>query len=80
LISTGQPKKEFLDTAIRHVLMRQGVLGLKVQIMSDVRKEMPNGTIKLMPDVIDIHEPKDHRTEPQTPSVLTAGSGNMQQQ
>merc|ERR1712083_753150 len=41
LISTGQPKREFLDTAIRHVLMRQGVLGLKVQIMADVKKVMP---------------------------------------
>merc|ERR1711862_823249 len=44
LISTGQPKREFLDTAIRHVLMRQGVLGLKVQIMADVKKVMPNDT------------------------------------
>jgi len=30
LISTGAPKKEFVDCATRHVLMRQGVLGLKV--------------------------------------------------
>jgi len=33
LISTGQPKFEFVDTAMRHVNMRQGVLGLKVKIM-----------------------------------------------
>jgi small subunit ribosomal protein S3e len=59
LISTGQPRKEFIDTAIRHVLMRQGVLGLKVQIMGDVKRVMPNGTVKLMPDFIQIHEPKD---------------------
>merc|ERR1711934_1304600 len=59
LISTGQPKKEFIDTAIRHVLMRQGVLGLKVQIMGDVKKKMPNGEMKLMPDYIQIHDPKD---------------------
>merc|ERR1711934_665376 len=54
LISTGQPKKEFIDTAIRHVHMRQGVLGLKVQIMADVKKKLPNGTMKLMPDFIEI--------------------------
>ena len=30
LISTGQPKKTYIDTATRNVLMRQGVLGLQV--------------------------------------------------
>ena len=74
LISTGQPKKEFLDTAIRHVLMRQGVLGLKVQIMGDVKKKMPNGTIKLMPDFIEIHEPKDEAPI-DVPTVYSHGTG-----
>merc|ERR1712170_178643 len=74
LISTGQPKREFLDTAIRHVLMRQGVLGLKVQIMADVKKVMPNDTVKLMPDYIQIHEPKDDgRNQVSGPQVIQAG-------
>lgn len=74
MISTGQPKKEFIDTAIRHVLMRQGVLGLKVQIMADVKKKLPNGTTKLMPDFIEIHDPKD---EPQDiePKVFSHNAG-----
>merc|ERR1712160_142201 len=29
-ISTGQPKKDFIDLAVRHVELRQGILGLKV--------------------------------------------------
>merc|ERR1712130_267664 len=33
MIKTGQPVKEYVDVAIRHVLMRQGVLGIKVSIM-----------------------------------------------
>ena len=74
LISTGQPKREFIDTAIRHVLMRQGVLGLKVQIMGDVKKTMPNGTVKLMPDYIQIHEPKDENKYSDGPQVI--GSSN----
>merc|ERR1712160_119314 len=32
-ISTGQPKKDFIDLAVRHVELRQGILGLKVKIM-----------------------------------------------
>merc|ERR1711939_534546 len=58
LISTGQPKKEFIDTAIRHVNMRQGVLGLKVMIMADVKKGKGEN-LKLMPDYIEIRDPKD---------------------
>merc|ERR1711912_88401 len=33
MISSGAPKVEYIDTAVRHVLMRQGTLGLKVKIM-----------------------------------------------
>merc|ERR1712176_1203754 len=33
LISTGEPKNLYLAEATRHVLMRQGVLGIKVRIM-----------------------------------------------
>merc|ERR1712083_450737 len=75
LISTGQPKREFIDTAIRHVLMRQGVLGLKVQIMADVKREMPDGRFKLMPDFIEIHDPKDDGRGVETPTVYSHGAG-----
>merc|ERR1719213_1134102 len=33
LISTGDPKTHYIQEAVRHVLMRQGVLGVKVRIM-----------------------------------------------
>merc|ERR1712195_295706 len=67
LISTGQPQKEFIDTAIRHVLMRQGVLGLKVQIMGDVKKKMPDG--------IEIHDPKDDGNDTGVAKVISYGAG-----
>ncbi|KAJ6411698.1 hypothetical protein OIU84_008304 [Salix udensis] len=35
MISSGQPVKECIDSAVRHVLLRQGVLGIKVKIMLD---------------------------------------------
>ena len=58
-ISTGQPKNDFIDIAIRHVNMRQGVLGLKVKIMMALERKDKKGEIKVMPDYIKIHEPKD---------------------
>merc|ERR1711937_509215 len=33
MIHSGQPVNDFIDTATRHVLLRQGVLGIKVKIM-----------------------------------------------
>merc|ERR1712097_190462 len=33
LISTGEPKKHYIAQAIRHVAMRQGMVGIKVTIM-----------------------------------------------
>jgi len=49
---------------MRHVNMRQGVLGLKVKIMETLeRKRGKDATTKVMPDFIRIHAPKeDHET------------------
>lgn len=33
MIKSGQPTIDYVDKAVRHVLMRQGVLGVKVKIM-----------------------------------------------
>jgi len=33
LISTGEPKKHYVDESVRHVAMRQGMMGIKVKIM-----------------------------------------------
>merc|ERR1712195_239664 len=64
-ISTGRPKNEFIDVAIRHVNMRQGVLGLKVKIMMALERKAKGGRgeMKVMPDYIKIHEPKDDERE-----------------
>jgi small subunit ribosomal protein S3e len=72
MVSTGQPKLEFIDEAIRHVELRQGVLGVKVKIMMDHEKATGKYR-KIMPDFVKIHEPKDDRVE-EKPYVHTAGS------
>ena len=76
-ISTGQPKKEFIDTAIRHVNMRQGVLGLKVKIMMSLERKVGKDT-KVMPDFIKIHDPKDDDRDI-VPGVLYAQQRGDQQ-
>ncbi|KAG5437136.1 hypothetical protein PCANB_001112 [Pneumocystis canis] len=53
MIHSGQPSRDFIDSATRHVLLRQGVLGVKVKIMLN---EMI--TRKPLPDSVIIIEPK----------------------
>lgn len=57
MIHSGQPANDFIDIAIRHVLMRQGVLGIKIKIMRDpaANKTGP----KSLPDAVTISEAKD---------------------
>ncbi|KAF2773038.1 hypothetical protein EJ03DRAFT_380292 [Teratosphaeria nubilosa] len=65
MIHSGQPAKDFIDSATRHVLLRQGVLGIKVKIMrassspSDPSGEKAGG--KGLPDSVTIIEPKEEQ-------------------
>ncbi len=61
LISTGQPKKDFIDEAHRHVHMRQGVLGIRVRIFVDNTNRGGKGEGKVLPDNVKIHEPKEDK-------------------
>lgn len=70
IVSTGQPKLDFVDVACRHVELRQGILGVKVKIMQDTEKAVGKYK-KIMPDVVKIHEPKDE-THDIKPDVLSA--------
>ncbi|KAG5519324.1 hypothetical protein PMAC_001949 [Pneumocystis sp. 'macacae'] len=52
MIHSGQPSRDFIDSATRHVLLRQGVLGVKVKIMlneSITRKSLPDSVLVIEP-------------------------------
>merc|ERR1711907_200802 len=73
-VSTGQPKHDFIDKAIRHVELRQGMLGLKVKIMQAI--EIGTGANRvIMPDVIKIMDPKDDDAKDITPQVVSNQQG-----
>ena len=61
LISTGQPKRDFIDEAKRHVHMRQGVLGIRVRIFVDTQTSTSGDQQKVLPDNVQITEPKEDR-------------------
>lgn len=62
MIHSGDPCNDYVDTATRHVLLRQGVLGIKVKIMLPWD---PNGKIgpkKPLPDNVSVVEPKEEES------------------
>merc|ERR1711893_89258 len=63
-VSTGQPKYDFIDKAVRSVELRQGVLGLKVKIMQGTSFKIGKKE-KVMPDFVKIEEPKDDNDDAQ---------------
>tara|TARA_B110000285_G_C14949894_1_gene526224 strand:+ start:119 stop:859 length:741 start_codon:yes stop_codon:yes gene_type:complete len=82
LISTGEPKKDFVDSAVRHCLMRAGAIGIKIQIMQAVERKVGKNTV-VMPDFIKIFDPKDEDINKIVPAVEFAQrnrGGEEQQQ
>jgi small subunit ribosomal protein S3e len=59
MIKTGDAERIYVDKATRHVLMRQGVLGVKVAIMKPHDPTGRNGPKNPLSDIITIIEPKE---------------------
>lgn len=59
MIHSGQPARDFIDSATRHVLLRQGVLGIKVKIMRGSDPEGKSGPQKSLPDTVTVIDPKE---------------------
>ena len=64
MIHSGQPAHDYIDYAVRHVLLRQGVLGIKVKIMQAWDPSGKNGPKKPLPDLVTILEPKEEAPIP----------------
>merc|ERR1712023_245381 len=59
MIKAGNPCRNFIDSAVRHVLLRQGVLGIKVNIMLPHDPQGKMGPKTPMPDKVEVFEPKE---------------------
>lgn len=82
MIHSGQPVNDFIDTATRHVLLRQGVLGVKVKIMKGSDPEGRSGVNKILPDAVTIIEPKPEKPveQPSTEDFSRPAQVPQQQQ
>merc|ERR1712062_791201 len=83
MIHSGDPVNEYVDMACRHVLLRQGVLGIKVKIMLPWDPSSKIGPKRPLPDHISIVEPKEEEIPSQPiseqkggkPTDVTAAAG-----
>jgi len=58
-VSTGQPKIDFISSAVRHVKLKQGIIGVQVKIMLPEIVDLSAGAVKRLPDVVIVRQPKD---------------------
>jgi len=69
MVHTGQPREMYIDTAVRHIFLRQGIIGVKVRIMLPYNPRAKDGKgfgiPTPLPDVIHFIEEKnkDHDEE-----------------
>lgn len=65
MIHSGDPMNDYVDQAVRHVLLRQGVLGIKIKIMLPWDPSGKTGPKRPLPDHVSILDPKDQSTPEQ---------------
>lgn len=74
MIKTGHAGQVYTDTAVRHVLMRQGVIGIRVSIMLPHDPKGIVGPKIPLDDVVTILEPKEEvmpvASSPVAPSMM----------
>jgi small subunit ribosomal protein S3e len=59
MLRSGTSAKEFVDSAKRHVLLRAGCIGIRVDIMLPYDPAGLLGPSKLLPDVVTVIPPKE---------------------
>lgn len=65
LISSGQAKEDYLETAVRHVMLKQGVMGVKVKIMKEYDPKNVQCASVPLPDFIEFLDTKKDEKEQQ---------------
>lgn len=83
MIKSGDAARDYVDSAVRHLKLKQGVLGIKVRIMMPYDPRGEKGVTTKQPDVWEVKEPKEEETretiEPYAQSMLPAKQPVQQQ-
>merc|ERR1719215_1500199 len=58
MVKSGNGARHYVDSARRHINLKQGVIGIKIAIMMPHDPTGKNGIPLVLPDVVTIREPK----------------------
>lgn len=71
MIKSGNPVNHYIDEAIRHIKLKQGVMGIRVKIMLPYEKDKSKpGSHVPQPDVVTVFDPKDEELPPTEPKSV----------
>jgi len=91
MVKSGDAVNYYIDSAVRHILLKQGVLGIRVKIMLSHDKDGKMGPARQLSDIIDYREAKPEVTPtvapkqgfaqnvPETGATGQQGQGQTQQ-
>ncbi|KAF8093705.1 hypothetical protein N665_0380s0025 [Sinapis alba] len=71
LVSSGQLTKEYTNSAVKHVMFIQGLLGIKVKVLLDWDPIKKLGPMTPLHDVVIIHAPKGKDVNSAPAQVVT---------
>jgi small subunit ribosomal protein S3e len=70
MIKSGDPATHYVDTCIRHIMLKQGVIGISVKIMMPYEPDRRKAGAKVpQPDLIEISVPKEEEALPVAPKT-----------
>jgi len=64
MVKSGDAVNYYVDTAVRHILLKQGVLGIKIKIMLSHDPQGKIGPARPLSDIVSIADPKDEDSVP----------------
>jgi len=80
MIKSGDPTNNYIDSATRHIKLKQGVLGIKVSIMLPYEPNKNKAGCHLrQPDIVEVSIPKEEDTLPVAPKQGYAQPAAQQQ-
>jgi len=78
MITSGEATNHYIDQAVKHVKLRQGVLGIKVKIQLPYDPEGQMGPTTNLPDIVEIKEKKKSAWELDESQQQTGYAQNVQ--
>jgi small subunit ribosomal protein S3e len=61
MVKTGNSAFEFTDYATRHIMMRQGIMGVRVKVMQPYDPTGREGVKAKLADLVEVLSPKEER-------------------